>query len=95
MRDLIIIVLILAAGYFFYNKNSSKTICITADDVGKKFLQLMKHIETSSGTLDIATDPQKLLSLEQKINSLNLENLGNSNDFQAKCDAMDELMDEI
>ncbi len=66
-------------------------MCTTGNDVTEKFVELLKHIETSSASAEIATDPQKLQGLKQKIESLDLENIENSKDYQAKCDVMDEI----
>ena len=83
MKNLIIIGLIAAAGYYFYNNGST---CNTEDDVMEKYFELIRDMKSSS----IGNDPRKIQNL-----MLKFESLKNNNDYQATCDVIDEIMDEF
>jgi hypothetical protein len=83
MKNLIIIGLIAAAGYYFYTKGST---CTTEDDVMEKTFEMMREFKNSSAM----TSEKKAMQLMAK-----LENIGSNSSPQETCDAMDELMAEL
>lgn len=63
--------------------------CSTQDDVQEKAEEMVQKFQSLAQSGDMG----KLMSLTSKMQSL--QNLGDSKDPQAACDAMDDLMDEL
>jgi hypothetical protein len=83
MKTIIFILLIVAAGYFYFYQTSK---CSSKEDVLDKSIELIDHINKNKKDISF----NKLEAMLSKIASIKA-----LTDQQEACNAMDDMMDEL
>jgi UTP-glucose-1-phosphate uridylyltransferase len=83
MKTIILILLILAAGYFYFYQTSR---CSSKEDVFDKSVELIDHINKNKKDLSI----NKIEAMMSK-----MANIKALTDTQEACNAMDDMINEL